>query len=320
MRAHTSASRLSARGPRSWARAQQGCGDPTCDDGHPDIRDVGEVALHRRAAIGGAAAVALTPASDGRVRRPPVGAARLRPPAAWSRSRLADAASPSHGDGYITVYGKFGWGIPTASPTSGGLQVARCSSEVQRLGPPRRLSGVRRPVRRRTGDRLLRGLRRLLESICVDDWKPGFGYYWATAFPTLYFDGWDISDSTWRPPPAGRRGPVHGRSPGPSNATEPAHLDLGHPGRRRAAEGDHHRSGRSHAHAAHGRQEVGRRARATSCSRTRARLDAGADRAAGGRPLDDHAATRLPRRSPRCWPPTVPPSRRCRSRSSVRAC
>lgn len=163
------------------------------DAGVPTFAMCGEIGLTAGPTIGGAAAVRLDAGLGWATYPDRPWVLRAFGNLSLVEIPLAQASLAVHGDGYITIYGKFRWGIPKVASLSGGLNVEMLKTKFNASG---RVDACLDFVDLCLGARAIVSSKGIAACLKVDlwltDWNPGIGYKWGAAAPTLYFAGCDI--------------------------------------------------------------------------------------------------------------------------------
>ena len=167
----------------------------TYDAGIPTFAMCGEIGLTAGPSIAGAAAVRLDAGLGWATYADRPWVLRAFGKLSLVEIPLAEANLAVHGDGYITIGGKFRWGIPKVASVRGGLQVQMLKTKFNASG---HVDACLDFVDWCVGAKAIVSSKGF--AVCAsidlvfDDWNPGIGYEWGDAFPTLYFAGCDIGD------------------------------------------------------------------------------------------------------------------------------
>jgi len=167
----------------------------TVDFGRPTFAMCGTVALTAGPAVGGKAAARVTAGLGWATYADRPWVLRARGDLELVEVKVAEVAFAVHGDGYITAYGKFRWGVDGVASISGGLSLEMLKTKFNATA---RVDACIELVDWCAGARAIissRGIAACLEiDLGFGDWTPGVGYYWGKGFPRGYFDGCDIGD------------------------------------------------------------------------------------------------------------------------------
>ena len=165
------------------------------DAGIPTFAMCGEIGLTAGPSIGGAAAVRLDAGLGWATYADRPWVLRAFGKLSLVEIPLAEATLSVHGDGYITIGGKFHWGIPHVASVRGGLSVQMLKTKFNASGS---VDACLDFVDWCVGAKAIvssKGFAACASiDVIFDDWNPGIGYEWGDAFPTLYFAGCDIGD------------------------------------------------------------------------------------------------------------------------------
>lgn len=165
------------------------------DFGVPTFAMCGEIGLTAGPSIGGKAAVRLDAGLGWATYADRPWVLRAFGKLSLVEIPVAEAKLAVHGDGYITINGKFEWGIPSVASIKGGISVEMLKTKFNASG---RVDACLDFVDLCVGARAIVSSKGLAACLAVDlwlgEWNPGIGYKWGASAPKLYFSGCDIGD------------------------------------------------------------------------------------------------------------------------------